>query len=188
MRSIVATKELPLRLAQEVQLRGIKTVTVQIGTTVKIGGNWHDLNKITLVAVNTATGEVKTEEGWYGNVGMFGTAKETAINQGFEATLLDASSFIVEFDTYPKGATVYAHPDAVSKLLPAPVDLTELQKKALYVIKSYTSPGRYDEARRLGMPRAVFEEVKQGLQTLGLLTKSGALTLAGKQVACNLHY
>jgi hypothetical protein len=88
------------------------------------------------------------------------------------------------------GLTFYVHPDNAAKLLPAPTEVSEVDKLVLRATASYKSSymgrDRYDMAkndRRDGSPfptRDEWNACKVSLACRGLLTKAGAITPAGR--------
>lgn len=101
------------------------------------------------------------------------------------------------------GLTFYVHPQNAAKLLPAPVELSELDKVILAYTRarksSYAGKDRYAQAaddwqwkargktNKLFYTRDQWEAGKADLATRGLLNKAGALTTAGKNAASNLR-
>jgi hypothetical protein len=90
------------------------------------------------------------------------------------------------------GLTFYVHPDNATKLLPAPVELTEHETIVLNATRGYKSSyggmDRYEMARRdhqynakTAFPtREQWETAKQALIGCGLLNKAGAITTKGR--------
>lgn len=58
----------------------------------------------------------------------------------------------------------------------------------LYVTRSRISSYRRDEASRLGVGVADYAQTQETLKAKGLLTKIGALTIAGKNASANLRF
>jgi hypothetical protein len=85
------------------------------------------------------------------------------------------------------GLTFYVHPSILPKYLPEPASLTRNEKIVLCATRSYKSTYagdgnyRFHEARRItGINLEFWATAKTGLIAKGLLNKSGALTVDGK--------
>jgi hypothetical protein len=87
------------------------------------------------------------------------------------------------------GLTIYVHPDDATKLLPAPVDLTDHERIVLRATRSYKASyggaDRYtmawrDAQGKLFPTKAGWAIAKESLIAKGLLDKRGALTVAGR--------
>lgn len=79
------------------------------------------------------------------------------------------------------GLTVYVRPENLAPLLPAPVDLTWIEKVVLSATRGLKSFARYDGAQRdCGVTRAEFDAAKPGLIARGFLNKAGAITNEGR--------
>lgn len=77
-------------------------------------------------------------------------------------------------------ATVFLHPDNITKMLPPAVALTPDEELVLVITGSLKSFARPDEARRCGIEAAQWEASKASLIAKGLLLKSGAITTEGR--------
>ena len=83
------------------------------------------------------------------------------------------------------GLTIYVHPQDMPRYLPtAGADtLTPEEVIVLKCIRTYISSYRRQEAQREGITAAQYETAVSSLKEKGLLSKSGGLTLAGKNTA-----
>lgn len=82
------------------------------------------------------------------------------------------------------GLTFYVHPSDAAKLLPAPApDLTATDANVLDIVGGIISRYRPDEARRRGISAADYAAALERLKGLGLLTKQGGITPAGRNAA-----
>jgi len=185
----VTVKELPYEVQKVVNgLYKGRTIKAYPCVDFKCPTNWHDANIMRLTAYNVNTGELKTiTSGWYDNYLCF-TPEEKAMYHGQLQSVLPTNIWIILTETYPKSCSVYTHPDNISKLLTVEYDLSELEKKVLFITRSLISSARLEEARRLGIPKPVWQELQTGLISKGYLIKNGALTLKGKNVAKDIPY
>jgi hypothetical protein len=92
------------------------------------------------------------------------------------------------------GLTFYIHPSDAAAMLPAPVELSALERFVLDATKSYKSSYngrdryqlacdtlRWDTQSRNATPtRAQWDETKAALVARGYLNKAGAITTAGR--------
>lgn len=94
------------------------------------------------------------------------------------------------------GLTFFVHPDNAAKLLPAPMELTMLEKAILIATRqfksSYMGRDRYDmmrdDCRYPAGPfptRAEWDSAKADLITKGMLNKAGAITVKGRNAIGN---
>lgn len=90
------------------------------------------------------------------------------------------------FQGVDMGLTFYVHPDNAAKLLPAAVELTRDQWLVLDITARLISSARADERLRFGMSRETWDHTRGILHSMGLLTKIGAITPAGRN-ACNAN-
>ena len=78
------------------------------------------------------------------------------------------------------GLTFYLHPDNAAKLLPAPVEITAIEKAVLNIITGIKSAYRADEYRRARITPDQVTLAKGRLFDLGLINKAGAVTIQGR--------
>lgn len=80
------------------------------------------------------------------------------------------------------GLIYYVHPDDIAKLLPkdSGAELSQNEKKVLYIIKSRKSAYRADEYRRALIGSFELDAIKSRLISLDLLNKAGAITVKGR--------
>ena len=110
-----------------------------------------------------------------------------------EQTVTLSPSFVVVshsiFQGKDMGLTFYVHPDVAAKMLPAPVELSEIDKLVLSATvnykSSYAGRDRYQTAKhyaygQLFPTREAWELAKESLASRGLLNKAGAITPAGR--------
>lgn len=156
-----------------------KDVRVTIGTSVDIGGNWHDGNVRRVYLY--AGGKVKTLSG-AGGMGVNDSPSERRAKQGF-ATQLTADKMILITNTYPKGSELYVHPDAMAKMIAEPDQQLSPEEYLVLVATrglkaSYQGrPLRKDECERYGVN---FEITKNQLISKGMLNRNGAINKNGK--------
>jgi hypothetical protein len=88
------------------------------------------------------------------------------------------------------GIHIYLHADNGAKLLPKPTEVTQNEKIVLVSTRSYKSSYagvsnyRFVEARRdTGITATEWEEAKAALISRGLLLKTGAITVDGRNAA-----
>ena len=110
-----------------------------------------------------------------------------------DQTVALSPSFVVVshsiFQGKDMGLTFYVHPAVAAKMLPAPVELSDLDKTILSATVNYKSSygglDRYQMAQRdqygkLFPTREAWELGKESLASRGLLNKAGAITVAGR--------
>lgn len=84
------------------------------------------------------------------------------------------------------GLRFYVHPSDAAALLPPPApELDPIEKAVLEVTCAYKSGYRKEEYRRLGLADAQVERAKASLVGKGMLTKTGAVTVAGRNARSN---
>lgn len=84
------------------------------------------------------------------------------------------------FEGRDLGLTFYVHPSDAAAMLPAPVDLTDIEWNVLDIIGSFKSAYREEERGRRGLRVADYDAAKNRLILRGFLTKIGAITPAGR--------
>lgn len=186
----VTVKELPYEIQKVVNgLYKGRTIKAHPCVDFKCPTNWHDANVMKLTAYNASTGELKTiTSGCYDNYMNF-TPEEKAMYHGKLQSTLPPNIWMILTESYPKSCSIFTHPDNISKLIASnESDLSELEKKVLFITRSLISSARLDEARRLGIPKPVWLELQAGLIQKGYLMKNGALTIKGKNVAKDIPY
>ena len=190
---IIKTADLPqdiqfLILEQEFKARETRLYTT---TDFQCPTSYCDANCMTLVAYNRTTGESKAiRNGCYESY-MCWTKEEHAMYGGkLHAPIPDDKVWFIVLDTYPKQRiSVYCHPSAMAKAIAAPkLELTRRQEIALFIIRAIISSYRVEEARSFGIKKSEWETLKTELYGLGLTSRSGALTLIGKNRAQRLSF
>jgi hypothetical protein len=187
---LIKTVELPYEISKIVEgLYKGRLVKLEQCIEFTAGTNWHDANIMRFTMYNQQTGEMKTiTSGWYENYLSF-TKEELALYHGQVKGTIEPHIWIIETNTYPKSCTIHTHPANVLPLIEIPADdLSNLELKFLYITRSLISSARLEEARRFGIPKSVWEELKHSLIQKGYVMKNGALTLTGKNRAANLNF
>jgi len=189
MYTIIKTSELPLAVRAAVQsVYNFREVKVQVGTEFTVGTSWHDCNRTDVTVLDLANDKTQTVQGGYYNSYVNMSRDERALYHGVKVPITTPDIWILEFNTYPKSVTVYCHPDCIAKLLPAELPLTRNQQIVLYITRSLISSARAEEARRFKIGKQELETIKSQLQILGLMTKAGSLTIAGKNEAMKHNF
>jgi hypothetical protein len=80
-------------------------------------------------------------------------------------------------------ACIYLRPENLSKMLPAPVELTQDEAVVLVCSSGLTSAYRKEQMARNGLGFARIESAKALLINKKLMTKNGAVTTDGRNVA-----
>lgn len=78
------------------------------------------------------------------------------------------------------GLLFYLHRSDAAPLLPAKVELTDLERKVLNIIGAIKSTYRRDAARRDSISDRDYDTAVESLRAQGLVNKAGAITVAGK--------
>ena len=187
---LIKTTELPYDIRKIVEgLYKGRLVKLEQCIEFKAGTNWHDANIMRFTMYNQHTGEMKTITSGYYDSYMSFTQEELALYHGHVKGTIEPHIWIIETNSYPKSCTVHTHPDNLAPLLETTKDdLSNLELKFLYITRSLISSARLEEARRFGIPKYVWEELKLSLISKGYVMKNGALTLSGKNRAANLNF
>lgn len=187
---LIKTVELPYDIRKVVEgLYKGRLVKLEQCIEFKAGTNWHDANIMKFTMYNQLTGEMKTITSGYYDSYMNFTKEELALYHGHVKGIIEPHIWIIETNSYPKSCTVHAHPDNLAPLLETTKDdLSNLELKFLYITRSLISSARLEEARRFGIPKSIWEELKLSLISKGYVMKNGALTLSGKNRAANLNF
>lgn len=160
-----------------------ETVTIPAGA-----GMWQDGSRDTWFLVNLTTGARMSAD----DHAAFRTGGQEKTAKLEPDVAVVCHSIFCGKDT---GLTFYVHPENARKLLPAPVELSDLDKLVLVATRnlkaSYAGRDRYQMAEgehhcrkvlgnTLYPSRPQWEATKQSLIGRGLLNKAGAITTAGK--------
>jgi len=189
----IKSKELPKDVQAVIKQYGYNGNTVKLIPCIefKCPTNWHDANIMKLVAYNSETGEHKgITSGYYDSYVNF-TKEELAMYHGKLETQIPSSKiWMILVETYPKSCRVYCHPTAMVSAIDKPkLELTKIQEVVLFITRSLISSAREKEARYYyKMTLAEYNTAKAELFGLGLLTKSGSLTLEGKNRSQGLNF
>ena len=190
---IIKTADLPqdiqlLILEQEFKARETRLYTT---TDFQCPTSYCDANCMTLIAYNRTSGESKAIRNGCYESHMCWTKEEHAMYGGkLKSPIPDSNTWFIVLDTYPKQRiSVYCHPSAMARAIVAPVvELTRRQEIALFITRGIISSYRVEEARSFGIKKSEWETLKAELYGLGLMTKTGALTLTGKNRAQGLVF
>jgi hypothetical protein len=191
--TLIKSKELPRDVQAVIKQCGFDGTQIKIIPCVdfECPTNWHDYNIMRLTAYNSQTGEHKTQtSGYYDSYVNF-TKEELAMYHGKLKTQIPGPHiWMILTDTYPKSCRVYCHPTAIAKAIEQPkVELTRVQELVLYLTRSLIASAREKEARHyFGLTLAEYNTAKAELFGLKLMTKTGALTLDGKNRAHGLNF
>lgn len=160
--------------------RGFKRdVEVEIGETVRTGGNWHDANVMNVYLYNK--GKVAHQSA-IGGQSPWDTSNQSQVKKGFE-TRLNKDKMILITNSYPKSAKLYVHPDAMIKSLDEPKqNITDEEYMVLAITRglkaSYAGrPLRKDTAEEYGIN---YEMTIKQLISKGLVNRNGAINKNGK--------
>lgn len=160
-----------------------RTIKLVIDPSPTIPGQWHDYNSTTLYGYN-GRDITKVHSANYDSL-INATEKEKLAYQGGKINLNPKggpgqTQMILVTDTYPKRATLYAHPDNIApdKLEGPKQELSEEEEIVLYITKVYLPAYRKEYLRRAKIQN--LDAIKQSLLQKGLLNGQGALTLKGK--------
>lgn len=190
--TLIKTSELPRDVQAVIKSYNYNGREVKVIPCVdfKCPTNWHDYNIMKLVVYNQETGQHKCQtSGFYDSYVNF-TKEEMAMYHGhLQSQIPGPHIWFLLVETYPKSCRVYCHPTAISKAIaPDKIDLTRRQEICLYIIRSLISSARWDEARMFKFTKQEWETVKAELFGLGLLSKTGSLTLVGKNRSQGLYF
>ena len=180
---VIKMKELPWPIQQVIKSHeGFNLQQVQVEPVVnfKAPHNFFDYNIMRVIGFNMSTGNSKEISSGHYESFMNWNDEEKALYFGKVNAVLTPEVWFIVLDTYPKHrATVFCHPLAIAKAITPPaVELTPAQERCLYLTRSLMSFAR---------PKGkAWDVTKAELYGLGLMTKGGALTIAGKNIAQNL--
>jgi hypothetical protein len=175
----VSVKDLPDWVKRVLGRSFKKDVEVEIGDTVRTGGNWHDANVMDIYLYDR--GKVAHQSA-IGGQSPWDTANQSQVKKGFE-TRLNKDKMILITNTYPKTAKLYVHPDAMIKALDEPKqNITGEEYFVLAVtrgLKASYAGGkpRKDTAEAYGIN---YEMTVKQLISKGLLNRNGAINKNGK--------
>jgi len=148
---------------------------------------WDGGSKTYYAIVSMKTGKVKEIPE---NGGMYGGRpfKISKLPEGF--AVIEHSIFMGK----DMGITIFVNPENLSKMLPAPDEVTWAEKVVLSATRSYKSSYagikdyRFHEALKdTGIKKSEWDEAKQNLIQKGFLNKAGAITDKGKNAIGNTN-
>ena len=115
----------------------------------------------------------------------------------YRVSTLPSNMAVVKHTTFQGkdlGITIYVNPDNLSKMLPAPGEVSWAEKVVLSATRSYKSSYggvkdyRFQEALRdTGITRQEWDEAKQSLIQKKMLNKAGAITNDGRNAIGNTN-
>lgn len=153
---------------------------VIVGSDVSTGGNWHDYNVMRVYLYQGGRVSVQSAAG---GPSINDTERERKVKDGFNVKLTPDKMVLIT-NSYPKGARLYVHPNAMSKVfLEEPKqDITPEEYLALVATKSLKASyaggkPREQECMKYGVN---YETAKAQLISKGLLNKNGAINKHGK--------
>lgn len=187
--TIIKTSELPRVIREAVQAKyNLREVKVTACEKCHVGTSWHDANRTDVTVIDLSTDKIQTVDGRYYDSYVNMSTHERALYRGIDIPIQHKDLWVIEFNSYPKSAHIYCHPDNISKLLPADLPLTLHQKVVLNITRSLISSARLEEARRFGISRAKWLTTVSQLIAIGLMSKNGALNTKGKNEAAKYNY
>lgn len=190
---IIKTTELPRDVQALIKTYGFNVSQVRLHPTVDFTcpTSYCDYNILTLVAYNQGTGKHHAVRNGHYESCLNWTKEERAMASGEIRTKIEnAEQWFLVMETYPRQrVAAYCHPSALAAAIELPkVALTRRQEICLFVTRAIKAPYRLDEARTFRFTKTEWETTKAELYGLGLLSRSGTLTLAGKNRAIGLVF
>lgn len=91
---------------------------------------------------------------------------------------------VLKTEEFSDGATLYVHPSNLRLLLPAPPELSDLERKALCIIDHFIPAARLEPFAAWGINEETFALLRQK----GLVTKRGAITVEGRNAVEDISY
>lgn len=166
-----------------------KAVKLKVGEEVSTPSNWNEANMKILFFYNK--GKVQQQAGAFTDSILSSNRKEQAVHEGIKLRFENPDQMILELNSYPKNATLYVHPDAMNKLLPDEKDdVTEDEEIVLVATRMWKNTYgkeknlRFKNANRAkGITQERWDKAKENLIRNKYLTKSGAITTKGKNIA-----
>lgn len=178
------TRDLPPVLQSVLKEIGYnkRDISIVPRTSYSVQSLANDGEKAFTAMVNLRTGEYRVVWGSWGGEG-FGNA----VDRDRTSRPIPDDGAVIQGSKGYHGvwAQIYLNPQNLSAMLPAPTDLTPVEKKALRIVKDYNSRGRREEFDYQGLGGyGASNPLIQSLLAKGLVkvTASGAvsLTLEGK--------
>lgn len=187
--TIIKTTELPRVIREAVLAKyNLREVKVEACEKCHVGTSWHDANRTDVTVIDLSQDKIQTVDGCYYDSYVNMSTHERALYHGIDIPISHRDLWVIEFNSYPKSAHIYCHPDNISKLIPADLPLTLHQKVVLNITRGYISSYRLEEARRFGIGKHKWESVKAQLIVMGLMMSNGALTTKGKNEAAKYNF
>lgn len=149
-----------------------------ISDTVNIpahAGLWSGGSRDIFKLVNLATGEARAASD-DNSVSWSDQCKPHTINLRPGFAVVEHTIFCGK----DLGLRFYVHPADAAKLLPALVEIDEVEAQVLEIVASLKSFAREDEARHRGISPSDYADAKARLIERKLLNRAGAITVAGR--------
>jgi len=180
---------IPAQLRGDYTGKKFKAISCETMTVPASAGLWSGGSRDYYKAIELATGKA---------IPLEGQSLAPWDNRSANTITLKPGYAIIEHTIFcgkDLGLTFYMHPENIAALLPAPIELTEIEKLVLTTTRNYKSSyngrDRYDMAKDdasykqnkiapVFPTRAEWEGVKETLAEKGFLTKAGAITPKGR--------
>jgi hypothetical protein len=195
MRQIIhlESSQVPATLRGAYAGHKFKAVVCESLTIPCTAGLWDGGSRDLYQAVDLATGQ--RHSGTFQNEAPWGDRKDREVALVPGLAIVEHSIFCGK----DMGLTFYLHPTNAAALLPAPIELTSLEKLILEATRSLKSSYmgrdryqmkledyRWSQDAKNGIPfptREQWEQVKTDLIAKGFLNKAGAITVKGRNAA-----
>ena len=87
-----------------------------------------------------------------------------------------------------KYVRIFVNAENLTPLLPAPVELTDEEKKVLFHTKGKSVYAGITRQMNSGLPKEVWDKVQNDLISKGFLKKNGAFTTEGRNAVADMRY
>lgn len=173
----VETKNLPDWAKNILKKEGIrKPVSTKAGITHNIGHNWHDSNCMDIILWKD--NKIKSVS-YCGGPAINDRPDILQWKNGVDVSLKNGEMIMV-ISSYPKGASLYVHPDDIKPLLDAPTtssDMTPGEIFSLYITRSLKSAARKHSAAAVNVD---YDGCVKLLKSKNLVSNGGGITTQGK--------
>jgi hypothetical protein len=173
----VEIKNLPDWAKDILKKEGIrKAVHTKAGITHNIGHNWHDSNCMDIILWKD--NKIKSVS-YCGGPAINDRPDILQWKNGVDVSLKNGEMIMV-INSYPKGASLYVHPDDIKPLLDAPTtssDMSPGEIFSLYLTRSMTSSYRKGAAASAGVD---YDGSIKLLKSKKLVSGGGGITTQGK--------
>lgn len=189
-KSFIDVRDCPDWVKKVLSKEGLRRpVKLKVGVEVNTPSNWNEANHKILYLYNN--GEVQKQSGAFTDSILSSNKKEQAVHNGIKVRFENPDQMILEVNTYPKGATLYVHPEAMNKFISQEKDdVSKDEETVLIATRMWknTYGGqknlRFKNAQReTGITQERWEKAKENLIKNKYLTKAGALTTKGRNIA-----